>query len=157
MPPRDAPLTVENRPPIRIFPSDCSPNANTSLLAPAPPLAKVLSSVPSAFSRAKPLRCTPLTAKTGLQPIRTFPSDCSATRQIGRPSICASNVVSSVPSGFIRAIPLRDTPLTFKNEPPIIIFPSDCFSSDNKPPLLSISALKVLSSVPSTFCRAIRR
>ena len=83
-----------NSPAIRI-----SFLAGSTAIEETAPLAlgsKLVSSVPSALSRAKPLRATPSTVEK-LPAIRIWPLHGSITISVTAPSMIGSNEVSTVP------------------------------------------------------------
>ena len=122
------PLTLVKQPPIKTLPSACTATQVTTPLIPSRLtllLVKLLSSVPSAFSRAMWL--TPLLPFTVLKapPMRIFPSACRAMQTM-LSLVLASKAVSSVPSALIRAMLFLATPSTSENFPAMRNLPSAC-------------------------------
>ena len=72
----DVPFNVVKLPPRRIFPSACKATLSTRSFAPLRPLPKVLSRVPSAFSRTMWLAAVPL-KEVKEPPSKIFPSGCT--------------------------------------------------------------------------------
>ena len=100
---RVVPLTVVNGPPISTLPSDCTAIWFTEEFGPEPEL-KLVSKLPSAFSRPIKLRDTPFSVVKN-PPTRTFASVCTPTAftQSLAP-VLESNPVSTLPSVFNRAM-----------------------------------------------------
>ena len=122
---------------MTILPSDCTAIVLTCALGFG---AKLASTVPSVFNRAKKLRpvevAEVLEARPGVYalnkpPTRILPSLCSASaviEELGE----GSNAVSSVPLAFSRSrferavAALAPTGVTEENVPPTTMRPSDC-------------------------------
>ena len=155
-----------NSPPTTILPSACTTILKIVLSSewvprPLAPGSKLMSTVPSGFSRAMQLRETvpepPPPQVVKFPPTKILPSGCSAIAEIlsFAPGLKA---MSSVPSGFSRAMRLRTNvpvppPPRVVKLPPTNIFPSACSARQ----VISALApgLKLVSRVPSGFTRPI--
>ena len=115
------PATAVKSPPMIVRPSGCNTRARTPPFGPVP-VAKVVSSVPSKFSRATKLRFVPLTT-VNRPPSTTRPLFCTATA-LTRLSTLATKFVSGVPSELTRARLVRPTPPTVSNSPPNTTLPA---------------------------------
>ena len=135
MPPRATPLTLENAPTSSTLPSLCTATASTVLSAPAKPFWKVMSRVPSGFSRAmRPRSVAPALVK--VPPMTTLPTlalrkllvlRSTATPLMTVPTgsrAAGAKARSSVPSTLKRATRPRATPLTLVKRPPMTNWPA---------------------------------
>ncbi len=117
------PFTLVKPPPIKILPSGCTAMLNTSLFSKFGPWLNVLSSVPTALSRASFFTLLSPFTMVATPPIKILPSACTATACRVLAAL-AVKVVSTLRSGLSRAILMRATPLRVSNEPTAMILPS---------------------------------
>ena len=130
--------------------------ALTMRSAPEPGL-NVRSIAPVAFKRANRLRFWPLNVVKS-PPTKILPSPLSASDVTGPPlpPVPALKVASVEPFKFNRVIPFLVNPLNVTNAPPTKIAPSGCTTIAVTRRSAPVPALKLASSEPSAFKRAIR-